>query len=325
MQKIFVLPSERAEAIADFIAMRDLLGQLDIPITKTGWDAGTRSGRSPCPFHEGSNATDFSWTGEGFWHCSSCKRHGNKIGLIRARKKISSDRKLLEFVTMLATRVSPFTRFGLYCGKDQETNRLLTRLLNMGCNARLIFDWLRVYIENPPESVALRRADGHRIRSRIRLHMRAGQLAVGQDKGLMARTHAAFDLKRLGVEHLTPLLFSVRYYVEMKTGRRPAVNDLALLLEAVWAALMRSPINVSRDAVRKELSRFEKRNPYMVDLSKSTVMARIAGIQWPEAGQFLPVVNRDVRTWPSSSPAESYGIVKPRQDRVASQFDSRVS
>jgi hypothetical protein len=192
------------------------------------------------------------------------------IDLVRAI--IKEERKILAFLTQVAAQVSPFNRFVQYCAAKEATRKLLARLSNAGCNEHLVFELLRRYLENPEDSRAKRKALGLKFRSRINRHVRKGQLPPEDGEKLLARVRAAFDIKRLGVAHLTPCLYYLAYYIETKTGKWPSADDLYWLIEAARVALMRWRLTVTPDAVRHELARFMKRNDsYLVPLLKNYV------------------------------------------------------
>src|SRR5260370_41433923 len=70
-----------AEVVALLVPMEDLLEALGVP-TAVRRERHELSlvyrGSGPCPLHEESNPTDFSWSTDGSWRCSACGRRGGK-------------------------------------------------------------------------------------------------------------------------------------------------------------------------------------------------------------------------------------------------------
>ena len=252
-----------AEVVALLVPMEDLLEALGVP-TAVRRERHELSlvyrGSGPCPLHEESNPTDFSWSTDGSWRCSACGRKGGKIGLIHAIRKKSTERETFTFLAKVAAQVSPFKRFVQYSEAEEATRKLLGRLSNAGCNNHLIFEFLRSYLENREDSRAQRKALGLKHRSRINRLARERRLIPEEARRLLARTHAGFDARRLGVSRLVANLYALTRYIETKTGERRSIDHLCLLIEAARVALMRWRLSVTPDAVRHELDRFVRRN-----------------------------------------------------------------
>ena len=80
--------------IVALVPMHRLLDEL-------GFSVNMRRKRCQCVLHRGSNPTSFAWTEEGFWHCHSCGRGGDKISLVRERLGYGY-RETLSFLASLA-------------------------------------------------------------------------------------------------------------------------------------------------------------------------------------------------------------------------------
>jgi len=66
-----------------------------------GFRVDTRSHRSECLLHKGSNPSAFSWTETGLWRCHSCGAGGDRIALVQAIRKCGF-REAAEFLAQLA-------------------------------------------------------------------------------------------------------------------------------------------------------------------------------------------------------------------------------
>lgn len=94
-----------AQEIAALVPMAPLLEAL-------GFQVNTRTHRSRCLLHGGTNPTSFSWREDGRWFCHSCGRGGGRIALIRAVRRCDS-KEALRFLAGLGGiqyrpgRVSP--------------------------------------------------------------------------------------------------------------------------------------------------------------------------------------------------------------------------
>lgn len=71
-----------AADVAALVTMPELLDTLGIGVN-------TRTRRAPCPLHNGSNPTAFSWIDGGRWHCHSCGKGGDKLTLVQEVRKCS--------------------------------------------------------------------------------------------------------------------------------------------------------------------------------------------------------------------------------------------
>ena len=183
MRKIFVPPSERVDLVASLVPMEDLLEALDIPVTRA------RSG--PCLMHAGSSSTDFSWKPDGSWRCRICGKRGGKVELVCTIQRWTKDHAV-GLLSKLARNTNPLSRFRQCCETNELTRRLLARLMNKGCNDRLIFEWLRAYIESSRALRGQLKKDSRPILSRIRGHMRRGLFSREFGNALLARTNRAF-------------------------------------------------------------------------------------------------------------------------------------
>jgi hypothetical protein len=89
-----------AHEIAGLVPMPELLGAL-------GFEVNTRTHRSACPLHKGSNPTAFSWTETGLWRCHSCSAGGDKISLVRAVRGCSFPDALKILCALAGVEIEP--------------------------------------------------------------------------------------------------------------------------------------------------------------------------------------------------------------------------
>src|ERR1700729_156521 len=54
-----------------------------------GFRANTRTRRSKCVLHKGTNPSEFAWRHDGLWYCFSCGEGGDRIALVMAARKCS--------------------------------------------------------------------------------------------------------------------------------------------------------------------------------------------------------------------------------------------
>ncbi len=63
-----------------------------------GFTVNTRTRRSKCVLHKGSNPSEFAWRHDGLWYCFSCGQGGDRIALVMAARQCN----FREAVAMLA-------------------------------------------------------------------------------------------------------------------------------------------------------------------------------------------------------------------------------
>src|ERR1700734_3011346 len=95
-----------------------------------------------------------------------------------------------------------------------------------------------------------------------------------QDK--LGKTNEAFATKRLGVSANHEILFVLREYIRFRSGADVGPSDLAAVIDAakiVAGYTHKSGIGVDPDALRKNLQRFESRNPVICKLLRDSLPA----------------------------------------------------
>jgi hypothetical protein len=107
-----MLATPDAREIAALVPLPRLLDAL-------GFDANVRTRRCACLLHRGSNPSAFSWREDGLWHCHSCGRGGDRIGLVRAVRSCS----FREAVTFLAELAGVALEQGTVSPDDAERLR----------------------------------------------------------------------------------------------------------------------------------------------------------------------------------------------------------
>jgi hypothetical protein len=165
----------------------------------------------------------------------------------------------------------PYIRFRRCCYEDPRTRELLPWLEDEGCDPRLIFVCLRAYIEkrDRPQLDRDRKKREKAHRSIIRRGVREYGVPPAVGVWLHGRADEAFDTKRMGLARQTESLAWLESYIEAKCGKPISAEDLASLIGAALEALAGRPFVADPETVRRELSRFKRRNPLWMKLLKA--------------------------------------------------------
>jgi hypothetical protein len=161
-----------------------------------------------------------------------------------------------------------YRRFLQCCNGQTGTRALLLRLTK--CNAPRLFVALRAYVENVDLNSATKMRERF-FRAIVRAGVRKHGVPSNVTVALSDRADIAFNTKRKGVAHCTESLAWLEYYIETKTGKRPAASELAFLIEATREALGRAHQDVLPEAIRAELSRFKRKNALWMKVLRSDI------------------------------------------------------
>jgi len=74
-----------------FVAAKDVAALVPMPelLDSLGIRVNSRTRRTPCVLHGGTNSSAFSWTDDGRWFCFHCGQGGDKLSLIQAVRRCS--------------------------------------------------------------------------------------------------------------------------------------------------------------------------------------------------------------------------------------------
>jgi hypothetical protein len=146
------------------------------------------------------------------------------------------------------------------------------------CSLPRIFTAVRAYIENSSDLNKETKKWAREWDFFVRQGQREAQRR-GDDASAMTvvrrRIAAAAKTKRKGTAHCVESLLWLHVYITLETGKQPSIGELALLVKAgnlahekrnrgndpsMWLTAQ-DQWQLAKDTLRKELTRFEKKNP----------------------------------------------------------------
>ncbi len=168
-----------------------------------------------------------------------------------------------------------FERFICYLSEYEDACRVAARLQREGVNLPRVLAELAIYVEGRSIS-AERRKRGKQFRAIVNRGARKNGLAPAVASWLLDRSELAHATHGLGQVHNIDSLASLHIYLELQTGRRVTMSELAFLVEAANWALGRKPTTVDPNTIGRELRRHKQKNPRFISMLRENIASRLS-------------------------------------------------
>lgn len=173
-----------------------------------------------------------------------------------------------------------FERFRNYLLGHPEACQVAARLVRDGVSFPQVFKALVVYAEG--WSIAEgRKKRGQADRAIVNRGVRENGVSPELGRWLIARAELAHATNGLGRVHNTDSLIWLHTYLEVVTGRRITMSELAYLIEAGNHALGRRPVDVDPKSVEAELRRHrsQKENALFLKLIREDISKNLENLR----------------------------------------------
>jgi hypothetical protein len=157
-------------------------------------------------------------------------------------------------------------------GEPQRGCEVAAQLQREGVNLRSVWMALEVYVNVKGRSIRDERKK-HAKQDRAIFNKGVRDHGVPPEVGrmLLDRSELARSTDGLSRVHNTDALAGLHIYLELATGRRVTMSELAFLVEAGNRALGRKPFDVDPHSIREELRRHRKRFPVFHKILKDQI------------------------------------------------------
>jgi hypothetical protein len=166
-----------------------------------------------------------------------------------------------------------FRRFIEYLLAYEEPCAAAARLQREGVDLLRVFVELRVYIEGR-STIEGRRKRGHEHMKIVNRGVRAHGVSPEVAAWLRDRSELAHSANGLNRVRNVDSLAAAHVYLEMRTGRRVTMTELAHLLDATYYGLGRKTVADSVE-VGRELRRHRQKNPRFLKVIREHVKSTL--------------------------------------------------
>jgi hypothetical protein len=167
-----------------------------------------------------------------------------------------------------------FQRFVDYLSDHPEACEVAARLRREGTDLHRVFAALMVYVEG--RSIAKeRKKRGKTLRGIVNRGVRDHGVSPEVGRWLLDRAELAHATDGLGLVHNLDSLAWSHIYLELVTGRRVTMGELAYLVQGANHALGRQPKGqpsyVDPNAIGHELRRYRQKNPRFIQMLRADI------------------------------------------------------
>jgi hypothetical protein len=167
-----------------------------------------------------------------------------------------------------------FERFIDYLRGNEEPCKVAARLHREGVDLRRVFVELRVYVEG--RTIAgERRKRGKEDLKIISKGVRDHGVSPAVGEWLRARAELAHSTNGFSRVHNVDSLGSLHIYLELRSGRKVTMSELAYLLDAANCALGRKPLVSDPKNLQHELARWRKNFPGFVRILIADIKSKL--------------------------------------------------